>query len=141
MNINVKGVFFSMQAVAPILRDGASVILNTSFINQTGIAGLSVLSASKAAVRSLARTWSAELLQRRIRVNAVSPGAIDTPIQTRNRTPEEAQAWREGAAERVPLGHLGCAEDIAHAALFLASDDSRYVLGAELVVDGGISQL
>ncbi|MBA0045106.1 SDR family oxidoreductase [Mycobacteroides sp. LB1] len=141
MDINLKGVFFSMQAVVPILHDGASVILNTSFLNQTGMAGLSLLSASKAAVRSLARTWSAELLDRNIRVNAVSPGGIDTPLQSRNRTPEQAQALKDGLAASVPLGRLGSAQDIAAAVLFLASDDSRYVLGAELVVDGGISQL
>ena len=141
MDTNVKGVFFSMQAVVPILRDSASVILTTSFIIHAGRPGLSLLSASKAAVRSLARTWSRELLERNIRVNAISPGIIDTPLLGRHRTLEQAQAFRDQAAARVPLGRVGEAQDIAETALFLASDESRYILGAELVVDGGISQL
>lgn len=141
MNINVKGVFFSMQAVSPILRDGASVILTTSFIIHAGRPGLSLLSASKAAVRSLARTWSRELLERNIRVNAISPGIIDTPLHGRHRTLEQDRAFKDQAAARVPLGRVGDAQDIAEAALFLASDESRYILGVELVVDGGISQL
>ncbi|GGF26943.1 short-chain dehydrogenase [Aliidongia dinghuensis] len=142
MDINVKGVFFSMQAVSPILREGASVILNTSWLNEVGTPGLSMLSASKAAVRSLARTWSAELLDRKIRVNAVSPGAIDTPIHARGgSTPDQVQAGKDRIASRIPLRRLGEPSDIAEAALFLASDASRYMLGAELVVDGGFSQL
>lgn len=141
MDTNVKGVFFSMQALAPILNDGAAVILSTSFLNEVGRSGLSLLSASKAAVRSFARTWSAELLDRRIRVNAVSPGGIDTPLQDRGRTPEQAQAVRDDLASRTPAGRIGTVEDIAKAALFLASDDSTFLLGAEMVVDGGISQL
>jgi len=142
MNVNVKGVFFSMQAVSPILRDGASVILNTSFIIHVGRPGLSLLSASKAAVRSLARTWSRELLDRRIRVNALSPGGIDTPLHGRGGgTPEQVQAKKDQIAAQVPLGRLGEADEIAQAVLFLASDESRYMLGTEMVVDGGISQL
>ena len=140
MDTNVKGVFFSMQAVSPLLREGASVILNTSWLAEVGTPGLSLLSASKAAVRSLARTWSAELLPRRIRVNAVSPGAIDTPIHARGST-DEVAASKARIAQRVPLGHLGEADDIAQAALFLASDASRYMLGAEIAVDGGFGQL
>ena len=92
MDINVKGVFFSMKAISPILRDGASVILTTSFIIHVGRPGLSLLSASKAAVRSLARTWSRELLERNIRVNAISPGIIDTPLHGRQRSPEQDRA-------------------------------------------------
>ncbi|MBB4009782.1 SDR family oxidoreductase [Allorhizobium taibaishanense] len=140
MDTNVKGVFLSMQAVSPILREGASVILSTSWLNEVGTPGLSMLSASKAAVRSLARTWSAELLDRKIRVNAVSPGAIDTPIHGRTVT-EEVQATKDRIAGNIPLKHLGQPEDIAQAVLFLASDASRYMLGAELVVDGGFAQL
>lgn len=142
MDINVKGVFFSMQAVSPVLREGGSVILNTSFLNTVGVPGLSVLAASKAAVRSLARSWSRELLDRKIRVNAVSPGAIDTPIQDKfGGTPEEVRERKAQFAAQVPVGRLGEPEEIAAAALFLASDESRYVVGVELVVDGGISQL
>ncbi|GAA0904735.1 SDR family oxidoreductase [Rothia nasimurium] len=140
MDINVKGVFFSMQAVSPLLREGASVILNTSWLNEVGTPGLSMLSASKAAVRSLARTWSAELLARRIRVNAVSPGAIDTPIHG-SASDADVSAAKARIAQRVPLGRLGLADDIAQAALFLASDDSRYMLGAEIAVDGGFAQI
>ena len=142
MDINVKGVFFSMQAVAPILRAGGSVILNTSFINQVGFPGVSLLAASKAAVRSLARSWSRELLDRQIRVNAVSPGVIDTPLQDKfGGTPAEVRERKAQMAAQVPVGRLGTAADIAAAALFLASDESRYVVGTELVVDGGWSQL
>lgn len=140
MDTNVKGVFFSMQAISPLLREGASVILNTSWLAEVGTPGLSLLSASKAAVRSLARTWSAELLPRRVRINAVSPGAIDTPIHARG-SDDEVAASKARIAQRVPLGHLGEADDIAQAALFLASDASRYMLGAEIAVDGGFGQL
>lgn len=142
MDINVKGVFFSMQAISPLLQPGASVILNTSWLNQVGTPGLSLLSASKAAVRSLARSWSAELLERKIRVNAVSPGAMNTPIHGRSGgTEAEVDAGKQRIAARIPLGHLGEAEYIANAVVFLASDESRYMLGAEVVVDGGFSQL
>lgn len=140
MNINVKGVFFSMQAVLPVLRDGASVILSTSWLNEVGTAGMSALSASKAAVRSFARTWSRELLTRKIRVNAVSPGAIDTPIHGVAGN-ERVESAKKQLASHIPLGHLGAPGDIAQAVLYLASDASRYVLGSELVVDGGFAQL
>lgn len=142
MDVNVKGTFFTLQAVLPILREGASVILTTSFVIHVGRPGLSLLSASKSAVRSLARTWSRELLDRQIRVNAISPGGIDTPLHGRGGgAPEQVRAIKDQIASRVPLGRIGEAEEIAAAALFLASDDSRYILGAELVVDGGISQI
>jgi NAD(P)-dependent dehydrogenase (short-subunit alcohol dehydrogenase family) len=142
MDVNVKGVFFTVQAALPLMKPGAVVILNTSWLNQVGTPGLSLLSASKAAVRSFARTLSAELLPRGIRVNAVSPGAIDTPIRRRGAATEaEVRAANEKLAGRIPLRRLGTAEDIAHAALYLASDASRYVVGAEIVVDGGFSEL
>ncbi|GBQ99660.1 short-chain dehydrogenase/reductase SDR [Acetobacter nitrogenifigens DSM 23921 = NBRC 105050] len=142
MDVNMKGTFFTMKAVSPILRERASVILTTSFIIHVGRPGLSLLTASKAAVRSLARTWSRELMDRKIRVNALSPGGVDTPLHGRSgAAPEQVQAIKEQIAARVPLGRIADADEIAQAALFLASDESKYMLGAELVVDGGISQI
>ena len=148
MDTNVKSVFFTVQAAEPILRDGASVILNTAWLNQVGVAGRAVLSASKAAVRSFARTFSAELLPRRIRVNAVSPGLIDTPIlrgvgqsERPGQTDAEFKEYLTGAAKQIPIGRLGRPEEIAAAVLFLASDASSYMLGSELVVDGGFAEL
>jgi NAD(P)-dependent dehydrogenase (short-subunit alcohol dehydrogenase family) len=141
MNVNFKGVFFTLQAVLPIMPPGGSIVLNTSWLNQVGTPGRSLLSASKAAVRSLARTLSAELLDRKIRVNAVSPGSIETPIHRRGQTDEEFRAYRDRVAAQVPVGRMGQPEDIASAALFLASDASSYMLGAEIVVDGGRAEL
>ncbi|AKJ96559.1 MULTISPECIES: SDR family oxidoreductase [Pseudomonas] len=142
MDINVKGVFFSVQAVEPIMRPGGAIILSTSWLNQVGAPGRALLSASKAAVRSFARTLSAELLERRIRVNAVSPGAIETPIHHQpNQSVEAYRAYAERVGAQAPIGRMGRAEEIAAAVLFLASDASSYMLGAEMVVDGGRAQL
>lgn len=142
MNVNVKGVFFTVQALLPIMRDGGSIILNTSWLNQVGTPGRAALSASKAAVRSFARTLSAELLDRKIRVNAVSPGSIETPIhRSQNQSEEEFRAYAERVGAQVPLGRMGRPEEIAAAVLFLASDASSYMLGAEIVVDGGRAEL
>lgn len=142
MDVNVKGVFFTVQAVLPIMRDGGSIILNTSWLNQVGTPGRAALSASKAAVRSFARTLSAELLDRRIRVNAVSPGSIETPIHRgRSQSDEDYRAYVERVGAQVPLGRMGRAEEIAAAVVFLASDASSYMLGAEMVVDGGRAEL
>ncbi|QTD93369.1 glucose 1-dehydrogenase [Burkholderia anthina] len=142
MDINVKGVVFTLQAVLPQLRDGASVILNTSFVAQTGKHGISLTAAAKAAVRSLARSWSYEFLDRKIRFNAIAPGAIDTPLLSRWGMPDEWVRDRKAEfAQAIPVGRMGQAEDIAYAALYLASDESSYVVGTELVVDGGASQL
>lgn len=142
MAVNVKGLFFSMQAVTPLLRDGASVILNSAWLNTVGMGGFSALAASKSAVRSFARSWSCELLDRKIRVNAVSPGAIDTPIfELEGATPEQLAETKRQMSLRIPAGRLGESMDIAQAVLFLASDESRYMLGAEIVVDGGFAQL
>ncbi|TKI08859.1 SDR family oxidoreductase [Martelella alba] len=142
MDINVKGVVFTLQATLPILREGSSFILNTSFVAQTGKHGISLTAAAKAAVRSLARSWSYEFLDRKIRFNAIAPGAIDTPLISKwGLSDEEVRELKQAMAKTIPLGHVGKAEDIAHAALYLASDESSYVLGTELIVDGGASQL
>jgi NAD(P)-dependent dehydrogenase (short-subunit alcohol dehydrogenase family) len=142
MNINVRGVFFTLQTLVPCMQDGGSIILNTSWLNQVGTPGLSVLSASKAAVRSFARTLSAELMPRRIRVNAVSPGAIDTPIHTKTGMSQTQLAdFAMNLQKRIPMQRFGTANEIAAAATFLASDESSYMVGTELVVDGGFSEL
>ncbi|WFU90667.1 SDR family oxidoreductase (plasmid) [Rhizobium sp. CC1099] len=148
MDTNVKSVFFSIQAVEPIMKEGGSIILNTAWLNHVGVPGRAMLSASKAAVRSLARTLSAELLNRRIRVNAVSPGLIETPIlrgvgqsEHPGQTEEEFRHYLAGASRLIPIGRLGQPEEIAAAVLFLASDASSYMLGSELVVDGGFGEL
>ncbi len=142
MDINVRGVVITLQAVLPELREGASVILNTSFVAQTGAHGISLTAAAKAAVRSLARSWSYEFLSRKIRFNAIAPGAIDTPLISKWGLPDEqVRAIKGELAKTIPVGHMGKAEDIANAALYLASDESSYVVGTELVVDGGASQL
>lgn len=142
MDVNVKGVFFSVQAVLPLMREGGSIVLNTSWLNQVGTPGRALLSASKAAVRSFARTLSAELLDRKIRVNAVSPGSIETPIH-RGKEQSEAdfRAYTQRVGSQVPLQRMGRPEEIAAAVLFLASDGSSYMLGAEIVVDGGRAEL
>ena len=142
MDINVKGVFFSMQAVAPIIRNGGSVILNTSFIVHKPMLGLTLLAASKAAVRALAHGWAREFLERNIRINTVCPGYIDTPLHDKvGGTPEEVNERKALFAKTVPVGRMGQPDDIAHAVLFLASDESKYIVGTEIIVDGGMSRL
>ncbi len=141
-NINVKGVYFTVQQLAPLMQRGGSVVLNTSWLDQVGTAGLSLLSASKAAVRSLTRSLAAELVGQGIRVNAVSPGAINTPIHGKTgMSPQDLESFAARIQAGVPLGRFGAPEEVAAAALFLASDASSYMLGAEVVVDGGCSQL
>jgi NAD(P)-dependent dehydrogenase (short-subunit alcohol dehydrogenase family) len=141
-DINVKGVFFSAQKALPYLNDNASIILNTSVVDSVGWAGTSVYSAAKAAVRSLARTLSADLLPRGIRVNAVSPGPISTPIFGRMGLPKEAtDALAQGILAQVPMKRFGEPSEVANAVVFFASPDSSYVTGAELRVGGGLGEL
>jgi len=140
--INFKGPFFTVQRLLPLLRPGASVVLTTSCLDEMGLAGMSVYAATKAAVRSLARTLSAELVGRGVRVNAVAPGPTDTPIYGKlGMPPEDLAAFAGSVAAQVPMRRFGTADEIARAALFLASDDSGFMLGHELVVDGGWSAL
>jgi len=141
-NINVKGLFFTVQKALPLLPDGASIILNASVVGSKGLAANSVYSATKAAVRSFARTWTTDLKDRRIRVNAVSPGPIETPGLNNLVASSEAGRQRMAAiSTTVPLGRLGRPDEIAKAVLFLASDDSSYITGTELFVDGGFAQV
>lgn len=141
-DINVKGVFFTVQKAIPFLNDGASLILNTSFVNQAGVPTTSVYAASKAAVRSLARSISAELASRDIRVNVVSPGPISTPIYEKLGLAKEAvDAFAANIVSQVPLKRFGKPEEVAQTALFLASSASSYVTGVELNVDGGLGQV
>ena len=139
---NVKGAYFTIQKAVPLLGPGASIILNSSIAGLTGIPGSSVYAASKAAVRSLARTLSADLVDQGIRVNVISPGPVTTPILDRlGLTPEAREEFAANVRQNVPLKRFGDPHEIAHAAVFLASDESTFFVGAELVVDGGLSQL
>src|SRR6266513_50737 len=141
-NINVKGLFFTVQKALPLLPDGASIILNASVVGSKGLAANSVYSATKAAVRSFARTWTTDLKDRRIRVNAVSPGPIETPGLSNLVASSEMGRQRMAAiSTTVPLGRLGTPDEIARAVVFLASDDSSYITGTELFVDGGFAGL
>lgn len=141
-DINVKGVFFTIQKAIPLLNDGASIILNTSVVNQAGLPNTSVYAASKAAVRSFARSVAAELAGRGIRVNVVSPGPISTPLYGKLGLPKDAvDAFAASILSQVPLKRFGRPEEVAQTALFLASSASSYVTGVELNVDGGLGQV
>ena len=141
-NINVKGVLFTVQKALPLLPEGASIILNASIVGSKGFAANSVYSATKAALRSFARTWTTDLKERRIRVNAVSPGSTDTPgARDLLASSEVGEKRKKMIAESVPLGRFGTPDEIAKAVVFLASEDSSYVTGAELFVDGGAVQV
>jgi len=141
-NINVKGAYFTVQELLPVINDGGSIILNTSIAAHIGMATASVYSATKAALLSLARTLSADLVQRRIRVNAISPGPIATPIFGKMGIPaEQVDAVRSDIQGKVPIGRMGNPEEIARVATFFASDDSTFVLGAELIAAGGMATL
>lgn len=141
-DINFKGAFFSVQKALPVLNDGASVILISSTVNEKGIPNHSAYSASKAAVRSLARSFSADLLDRKIRVNTISPGPIDTPVfNTVTNTNEEAEAMAAAMGSFTPLKRLGAPDEIASGAVYLASDESAFMLGTEILIDGGLRDL
>jgi NAD(P)-dependent dehydrogenase (short-subunit alcohol dehydrogenase family) len=141
-NINVKGLLFTVQKALPLLADGASIILNASVVASKGLPANSVYAATKAAVRSFARTWTTDLKDRRIRVNAVSPGATDTPGLNDLLASSEAGLQRlKMLSSTVPLGRLGTPDEVAKAVLFLASDDSSYITVTELFVDGGFAQV
>ncbi|HTV51722.1 MAG TPA: SDR family oxidoreductase [Steroidobacteraceae bacterium] len=140
--VNVKGAYFTLQKAIPHLNDGASIILNTSVASHKGAANMGIYAATKAAVRSFARTASTELLARRIRVNAVAPGPIATPIFGRaGMTETQIEDFKAGITGRVPMARIGQPEEIAAAVAFLASADASYITGVELNVDGGLGTL
>jgi NAD(P)-dependent dehydrogenase (short-subunit alcohol dehydrogenase family) len=140
--INIKGAYFTIQKALPFLNDGASIILNTSVAGSTGTVGASAYSATKAALRSLARTAAAELVGRGIRVNAVAPGPIVTPIFGRTGLSKEAvDEFAKGVIERVPMKRFGQPEEVAATVAFLASQDASYITGVEINVDGGYGQI
>jgi len=138
---NVKGLFFSVQKGLPLMNDGGSIILNGSIADIKGFPAMSVYSATKAAVRSFARTWTNDLRERRIRVNVLSPGHIDTPIMESLQQGEALVQMKKQMENNIPLGRLGDPDEIARAVSFLASDDASYISGAELYVDGGVAQV
>jgi NAD(P)-dependent dehydrogenase (short-subunit alcohol dehydrogenase family) len=142
LNINIKGTLFTIQQALPLLQDGSSIILNSSIAASQAWPGISVYSAIKAAIRSFARTWSAELLDRKIRVNVVSPGTIDTPLLDGfGTTEEEIKQVKQVLTSRIPMKRIGTVDDIAKAILFFASDDSSFITGQELFIDGGAVEL
>ena len=138
---NVKGLFFTVQKGLALLNDGGSIILTGSIADVKGFPNISVYSATKAAVRSFARTWTNELRERRIRVNTISPGHIDTPIFDGWQQGETLAKLKEDLAKNVPLGRMGDPDEIAKAVSFLASDEASYISGIELYVDGGVAQI
>ncbi len=141
--VNVKGVLFSVQKALPLFQDGGSIILNASIAASKGVESFSVYSATKAAIRSFARTWTVDLKQRKIRVNAVSPGPIDTPAIDRlaQIEEEEIKQLKKSIITTVPMGRMGSPDEVAKVVSFLASDESSFVTGIDLSVDGGIAQI
>ena len=142
-DVNVKGLFFTVQKALPLFKDGGSIILTSSVSNVLGLPAFSVYAASKAAVRNFARAWTLELKDRKIRVNSMSPGPIETPAleTTTGLTPEQA---REAAAQftsQIPVGRRGQPQEVAAAVVFLASDESSFITGVDLAVDGGMAQV
>ena len=140
--INVKGLLFTVQKAFPLFQNGGSIILNASVGSSKGFEETSVYSATKAAVRSFARTWTVELRHRKIRVNAISPGPIDTPIFSNLlQNEEQIEQFKKNIVNTVPMGRMGSPDEVAKVVSFLASDDSSYITGIELFVDGGLAQI
>ena len=142
-NANVRGLLFTVQKALPFLKDGSSIILNASIVSRTGSPAFSVYSASKAAVRSFARTFTTDLKERKIRVNAVSPGVIPSPgyRNSMGMTEEQIKEYVESVTDKIPLGRTGTLDEVAKVVSFLASEESSYVTGIELSVDGGMTQI
>jgi NAD(P)-dependent dehydrogenase (short-subunit alcohol dehydrogenase family) len=139
---NVKGLLFTVQKALPLFRNGGAVVLNGSIVSSKGAPALSVYSATKAAVRSFARCWTLDLKDRKIRVNVVSPGSIDTPsLDALVQSSGNAQAVKDALISRIPMGRLGTPNEIANAVSFIASDDASFVTGVEFFVDGGTAQV
>ena len=144
--INVKGLLFTVQKALPLFQDGGSIILTASTAASKGVEGFSVYNATKAAIRSFARTWTVELKQRKIRINAISPGPIDTSASRLSlsglvQSVQQSEQLKKNLVSTVPLGRMGSPDEVAKVASFLASDDSSYVTGIELFVDGGAAQI
>jgi NAD(P)-dependent dehydrogenase (short-subunit alcohol dehydrogenase family) len=141
-SINVKGLLFTVQKLLPIFQEGGSIILNASIGSSKGVEESSVYSATKAAVRSFARTWTVDLRHRKIRVNAISPGPIDTPIFSNlTQNEEQSEQFKKNIVNTVPMRRMGTPDEVAKVVSFLASDDSSYITGIELFVDGGMAQI
>jgi NAD(P)-dependent dehydrogenase (short-subunit alcohol dehydrogenase family) len=141
-DINVKGLLFTVQKALALMPDGSSIILNASIVASKGLTSNSVYSATKAAIRSFARTWTTDLKSRRIRVNAISPGTIDTPgLNNLLASGEAGDQRKKMISTAIPLGRLGKPDEIAAAVVFLASDDASYITGTELFIDGGFAQV
>lgn len=142
VNINFKGSYFTVKCALPFLNDGASIIFTTTVAAKKGMAGASIYAASKAAIHALTKIFAAELVGRNIRVNAVSPGPIETPIFNRMGAADEVKKeMKDGLAAQVPMKRLGTVEEVAKTVAFLASDDSSFITGVEIDVDGGLGQL
>jgi NAD(P)-dependent dehydrogenase (short-subunit alcohol dehydrogenase family) len=139
-SVNVRGLLFTVQKALPLFQDGGSIILSASTAASKGVEGFSVYSATKAAIRSFARTWTVDLKQRKIRVNSISPGPIDTPGLS-GLIQQQGEQLKKNLVSTVPMGRMGSADEIAKAVSFLASDDSSFVTGIELFVDGGQAQI
>lgn len=141
-NINVKGPLFTVNEAIGQINEGGTIIFNTSISNTKGMPGTSIYGSSKASLRSIVRTLAAELAEKNIRVNAISPGPIDTPIYTKtNLSNEQIEGFAAGIAAQIPLGRFGNGDEIAKTALFLASDDASFITGTEIPVDGGMAQV